>query len=139
MTLEIGNSHKFLAYHIRSAHLMFEAVLKNFLDDKAVSKESFYILRCDWVSPETSFDELAAHAILSRGDTEQAIEALIEKDYLSNGRQDGYYSLTPQGASLREKLLSDYRLQIARALKGFSDESIEMALSTLLGVQNNLQ
>lgn len=139
MTIELGNSHMFLAYHIRSASLMFEAALREILNEKELSSEHFYILRCDWISSELTLDDLMSHAILPKKETIQAVNDLVAQDYVIKGKKDEAYVLSPLGVSIRDQVLKAYHAHISKAMQGLSDKSVEAALSSLLTVQNNIQ
>lgn len=139
MRRNLSNSHMFYAYHMRSAFLVFEQALREMLKDRDVTPESFYVLRCDWTPEETAFDDIRAHAILSKEEAIQSVNTLIAKGYLVKGAADGFYALSPQGRTLRTQLLEAYHEYISKATEGLSEKTIETALSSLLKVQNNLQ
>lgn len=139
MTLGPSNSRMFFAYHIRSAFLTFESVLQEILNQWSFSLQHFYILRSDWKSSGIAFDDLCAHAIMSKKETEDILTDLITKDYVLKGSKDGLYLLSPLGVSVRGEVLEAYQEHISKATLGLSDRTIEAALSGLLTVQTNIE
>lgn len=139
MKRNLSNSHMFYAYHIRSAFLVFEQALLKMLNERDLTLENFYIIQCDWSSEESAFDDIRAHAILSKEEAMQSVNDLIAKGYLVNGTKDDFYALSPQGIILRTQLLEAHHACISKATEGLSEKTIETALSSLLRVQNNLQ
>lgn len=138
MTLKPRNSDMFFAYHIRSAYLTFEDVLRDMLSEREISLEHFYVLRCDWKTAGIAFDDIMAHAMLTREVALQTVSDLISKGYIKED-ENGLYALSSQGVNLRTQLLEAYRSQLSKATEGLSKFDIETALSGLLKVQNNLQ
>lgn len=139
MTLGPSNSHMFLAYHIRSAFLIFEAALSEILNEWDLLPEHFYILRSDWTTSETAVDDLSAHAMMTKKETRKLINDLVNKDYVIKEKREDFYSLSPLGAALREQILKAYGEHISKATQGLSDKSIEVALSSLLTLQANIE
>lgn len=138
MPRELSNSHMFFAYHMRSAHLTYETVLRDMLSDRDISLDYFYVLRCDWKPAGISLDDISTHAMLTRDATLQAVSGLVDNGYI-NGDEGGLYTLSSQGISVRNQLLEAYRRQISKATEGLPKSVVETALSGLLTVQNNIQ
>lgn len=139
MTLKPSNAHMFFAYHLRSASLKSETALREALNEWNLSLDHFYVLRCDWSADEASLDEIMAHSMLTREDANQALDDLIAKDCVFKGSKDEFYSLSPEGKSLRNQSLEAYHALVSKSTDGLSEKVIETALSSLLTFQDNIQ
>ena len=138
MKLNLGNKQMFFAYHIRSAFKTCELALKDLLEEKNLSPEHFYVLRCDWKPVETGFEDIKAHAMLTIEEANEAISDLVSKKYVVRGTKENHYSLSPEGAIVRNNILELYTAHIAKLTEGISENAIESGLSSLLKIQNNI-
>jgi len=138
MTLTPSNSHMFFAYHIRSVFLTSEVVLRKVLKDRGLSLDHFHVLRCDWKQVETSFDDIKAHAMLTRQEAHQSISDLISQDLIVRGEKQNHYLLSPEGVTKRKQVLELYSAHLSEFTEGLSQKEIESALSSLLKIQNNI-
>jgi len=107
---KINNPDYSLPFHIRGAFRGFETALSRYLSAIEVPLSQFYILRLQWDDLGSPQNEIANKACMSESVASQVIQRM-EKDGLVLRKSDDADSrmrrviLTPQGKSLREKIL----------------------------------
>lgn len=136
MIHKTGNSHLFLAYHIRSAALLIERNWQVLASEKKISIAQFYILQCDWKEPGISLAEIISHSLLQKNETIEALENLVERGFISERPTDNTFTLSNEGKKIRDQLSHAFRGYISKITEGISDGEAEAVLSTLLSLQD---
>lgn len=108
----INNPENSLPYHIRGAFRGFETALARYLATMDLPVSQFYILRLLWEEDGNSQSDIAAQASMSESVASQVIQKMEKAGLVTRRKGSGddrkrYVYMTPEGITLREKIMTE--------------------------------
>lgn len=136
----INNPENSLPYHIRGAFRGFETALARYLATMDLPVSQFYILRLLWEEDGNSQSDIAAQASMSESVASQVIQKMEKAGLVTRRKGSGddrkrYVYMTPEGITLREKIMTDGIKMSNEHSPDISREDLLTTISVLIKVK----
>lgn len=136
----INNPENSLPYHIRGAFRGFETALARYLATMDLPVSQFYILRLLWEEDGNSQSDIAAQASMSESVASQVIQKMEKAGLVTRRKGSGddrkrYVYMTPEGITLREKIMTEGIKMSNEHSPDISREDLLTTISVLIKVK----
>ncbi|WP_051279290.1 MarR family winged helix-turn-helix transcriptional regulator [Hellea balneolensis] len=136
----VNNPENSLPYHIRGAFRGFETALARYLTTMNLPVSQFYILRLLWEEDGNTQSDIAEQASMSESVASQVIQKMEKAGLVTRRKGSGddrkrYVFITPEGITLREKIMTE-GIQLSNEHRpDISREDVLTTISVLMKVK----